>query len=174
MKSFSRYIPLLLFVALFLTSCGYHNPYVYTGPSKSLYMTTWKNRTSQLRLDADIHQSFTRWFQKSDSINITKHKDGADLILAGEIISIDLPSLSYGANNTTTEVKVHLQVRYIMKDLKTNRTIIEVPNEIWTENYTVSSTVAATSDNEDAALEAIIDDLSEKIYLATLTQLQQM
>ena len=79
-----------------MAGCGYHNPYVYTGPEKVIYIMDWKNRTSELGLDADIYKSLIRWFQKSRSIKTTKKRDGADLILAGEIVSIDIPSLSYG------------------------------------------------------------------------------
>jgi hypothetical protein len=157
-----------------LASCGYHNPYIYKGPDINVYITTWKNRTNELRLDSKIYQSLLKWYQKSGgSIKVKKEKEGSDLILAGEIISIDLPSLSYGANNTTREVKVRLTVRYILKNIKTGKILVEVPNQLFSEAYSVSSSSATTKDNESKALEVIIEDLSEKIYLRTLNELQQ-
>lgn len=173
MKTAKRFIPFVLMLFFFLTSCGYHNPYVYSGPDRALYITTWQNRTNDLLLDAKIYQSLVRWFQKSGQIAVTKEKTGADLILAGEIISIDLPSLSYGVNNDATEVKVLLTVRYILKDIKTGEVLIEIPRETWTEEYAVGTSSSASSDNEREALAIIIDDLSERIYLKTLTKLSR-
>ncbi len=162
-------ISCVIVLGFILSSCGYHNPYVYTGPNRSLYITTWHNRTNDLLLDAKIYQSLTSWYQKSGRIQVTKQKNGAHLILAGEIISIDLPSLSYGTGNDATEVKVLLTVRYILKDLESDKVLLEVGNEVWTEEYKVGASSSENSDNEKEALGIIIDDLSEKIYLKTLS-----
>lgn len=165
--------PLCLLVLFITTSCGYRNPYVYTGPDKTIYVTSWKNRTSQLQLDSKIYQSLLKWYQKSSSLKVVKKKEGADYILAGEIISIDLPSLSYGALNTTKEVKLTLKIRYIIKDLKSGEVLMEVPQETRTQEYTVTSDVTTTADNETEALKIIIDELSQDIYLFTLNKLSK-
>ena len=123
-------------------------------------------------MDNQIYQSLVKWYQKSDHIQVKKGQEGADLILAGEIISIDIPSLSYGVNNITTEVKVRLKVRYILKNLKTGKVLMEVPSKSFSESYLINTSSAITKDNEYKALERIIDDLSEKIYLKTLDELQ--
>ncbi len=168
---FIRLAALMLGVVIMLGGCGYRNPYVYTGPEKSIYMPTWKNRTSELQLDANIYQELLTWFQKSGSINVTKQKEGADLILAGEIISYNLPSLTYGADNRTSTVKLRLRVRYVLKDLKSDKILIEQSSETWTEDFRVSSDSALTRDNANRALETIIENMSQKIYQRTLTQI---
>jgi hypothetical protein len=172
LKSFNRSLPLLFLLFFLPVSCGYHNPYVYTGPEVSVYITTWKNKTNELRLDNMVYQSLVKWYQKSNHITIKKGQEGADLILAGEILSIDIPSLSYGVNNITTEVKVRLNVRYILKNLKTGKVLVEVPGQSFSESYLINTSIAITKDNEYKALERIIDDLSEKIYMKTLNELQ--
>ncbi len=164
-------IPLVLITGLILASCGYRSPYVYSGPDKNIYITSWHNRTNELLLDAKIYQSLVKWYQKSGSIKVIKAKDGAQLILAGEIISIDLPSLSYGSGNDATEVKVLLTVRYVLKDLENDTVLLEVGRETWTEEYKVGASSSESSDNEKEALGIIIDDLSEKIYIRTLDTL---
>ncbi len=174
MKTTLRRHLFFLLTVLLVAACGYHNPYIYSGPEKSIYVTHWQNRTNALQLDTKIYQSLTHWFQKSSSIKVTKEKAKADLILAGEIISIQLPSLSYGANNTTSQVKVTLTVRYILKEIKTDKIILEVPGETWTEDARVTRSGTATTDNEDQALTTIVDDLSEKIYIKALSKLSQM
>lgn len=173
MKTVWRFFPLIV-VVLIVAACGYHNPNVYTGPSKTIYLAEWKNRTSELGLDSEIYRSLTRWFQKSGSISTVRKKEGADLILAGEIISLELPSLSYGANSITTEVKVLLRVRYILKEISSKKIVLEIPNEIWTEEYLVSTNVTTNLDNEREALDTIIEDLSKKIYQRTVTRLPKL
>ncbi|MCF8055120.1 MAG: hypothetical protein K9K37_00580 [Desulfocapsa sp.] len=173
MKTGKRLIPFIFLVCLILASCGYHNPYVYSGPDRDLYITTWHNRTNELLLDAKIYQSLVRWYQKSGSIKVTKEKEGAHLILAGEIISIDLPSLSYGVGDAATEVKILLTVRYILKDITSGKVLMEVGQETWTEPYKVGASSSQSSDNEKKALEVIVDDLSEKIYIKTLDLLSK-
>lgn len=174
MKTTLRLSSLFLLSALIFAGCGYHNPYVYTGPEKSIYVTHWNNKTNALQLDSRIYQSLTHWFQKSSALKVSKKKAGADLILAGEIISIELPSLSYGADYSTAEVKVILTVRYILKEIKTDKVLLEVPSESWTEYSRISSSSTSTLDNEDRALKTIIDNLSEKIYIKALGQLTQL
>ncbi|MFN2355268.1 MAG: LPS assembly lipoprotein LptE [Desulfopila sp.] len=159
-------------IALLITAaCGYYNPYVYSGPDKTIYITSWKNRTSDLQLDSDIYQSLLQWFQKSASLSVVSEKDGADLILAGEIVSIDLPSLSYGSGNTTREVKLKLRLRYILKDLQNGKVLFQEPDTTRSEEYVISSNTAITNANEDNALEILIDELSQDIYRQVLSSL---
>ncbi len=162
---------LVLFcLALMTGGCGYYFPHIYEGPARTVYMPNWKNRTNQLGLDAKIYQALAGWFQKSKSITMTKKREQADLILAGEIVSIDLPSVAWGGDARTTDVKVKLGVRYVLKDLKTDKLLWEVPHQIWTEDY---STRYQGLSGEKAALAQIIDDLAEKIYLGTLERLRK-
>jgi outer membrane lipopolysaccharide assembly protein LptE/RlpB len=171
---FSLIVVVLIVVLLIVAACGYHNPNIYNGPSKTIYLAEWKNRTSRLGLDSQIYRSLTRWFQKSKSISTVRKKEGADLILAGEFISQELPSLSYGANSTTTEVKIKLRLRYILKEISSNKIVIEVPNAVWTEEYLTSSSSTSNLNNEREALETIIEDLSKIIYQRTITEIPKL
>jgi len=173
LRSYCRLIPLLLLLVLLPAACGYHNPNVYTGPERIIYLKNWKNRTSELGLDARFYQSLVNWFQRSGSINITKQKEEAQFILAGEIVSISLPSLAYDASNTASEVKVRLTVRYVMQDLATGEILMEDPGEVWSESYLVGGSTSETRDNQRRAVSTIIDDISERIYQKTLIKLQQ-
>lgn len=174
MKKSIKYIPVYLIllsaVISFTAGCGYHNANVYSGPEKKIYIVDWKNRTSTLTLDSDIYRSLFSWFQNSPNIEVVTSRSSADLIMAGEIISLDLPSLSYN-DGTTSEVQVNLRVRYIIKDITTNEILIEVPNEIWTDEYVLNSTSATTASSESAAIATIVDDLTKSIYRKTLRKL---
>ena len=171
LKSFSSYLVLALLLLL-PASCGYHNPYIYRGPEKSVFISTWKNKTNKLQLGTKIQQSLVTWYEKSNSITIKKDHDGADMVLTGEILSINIPSLAYGAGNTSVQVKIYLDVQYVLKDVKTGKVLMEVPRQSLSETYFITNDIATTNDNEAKALDLIIDDLSERIYLNTISQLQ--
>lgn len=173
MKTINRYIPLLLLTLLLAGSCGYHNPNIYTGPDRVIYLATWKNRTSELGLDAKFYRSLVAWFQKSGSISITKSREEAQLILAGEVVSISLPSLSYGSQNLATEVKLSMVVRYVLKDLTTGQIIMEDPGEAWTESYLVGDSASQTRENQQKAISTVVDDISERIYQKALAKLNR-
>ena len=174
MKSIFRLLLLAAIICVFSTSCGYKNPYTYSGPDRTIYVTNWKNRTSQLQLDSKIYQSLLEWFQKSGSLKVTKKKEGSDFILAGEIISIDLPTLTYSASNSASQVKIRLKVRYILKDISKNTILFEKSKETWTQDYVITTNYSTTKDNEDTALATIIDEMSQKIYQNSLLAFAKM
>ena len=174
MKTLIRILPLFLVLTFGISSCGYRNPYIYTGPSKTIYITKWKNRTSELQLNNAIYKSLLEWYQKAGSFKITRKKEGADFILAGEIHEIKLPSLTFNADNDASKVKVELTVRYILKDLTQDKVLFEQSKTTLTEDYDVSTSSAVTADNEQEALDEIIDTMSETIYLKTLKKLMRM
>ena len=161
----------LLLLALLVGSCGYYNPHVYSGPARVFYMPNWQNRTNKLGLDNRIYLSMARWFQKSEALDLTKEKGRADLILAGEITSIDLPSVSWDSISNSTGNKVRLFVRYVLKDLKTGEIIWEEPKKLYTTDY-ADRTVTTTG--EDEALKVIIEDMSEDIYLGVLNKIRRL
>lgn len=173
MKTVRKYIPIVVLLFL-VVACGYRNPNVYTGPPKAIYITDWKNRTNKLNLDSQLYRSLVRWFQNASSISTVRTKDGADIILAGEIVSLELPSLAYGTNLVATEVRVRLRVRYIIKEISTNKIMVEVPDETWTQEYLVSSNSNTNIDNENKALDIILDDLSQKIYQRTVAEIPKL
>ncbi len=160
---------LLLASLLLLSGCGYYFPHDYQGPPRAIYAATWNNRTNKLNLDMRIYQSLSRWFQKTPSIDLTKEKAGAEYVLSGEVISIDLPTVSW-SSNTTTGTKVSLYVRYSLKDLKTGKVVWEVNNKLYTAD---SSVQVATAASDDEALGTIIEDMSENIYLGVLKKLRK-
>ena len=174
MKLFIRWSLLSIAAAVFLSGCGYRNPYVYSGPDKSIYVTTWKNRTSDLQLDAKIYQELLKWFQKSRSLKITKSKEEADFILAGEIISVDIPSLAFDGTNTASDVRLTLKVRYIFKDLATESVLIEMPSQDWQQSYTITADAAVTRDNANEAQDKVIEDLAQSIYQRTLLEISKL
>jgi len=164
----------LLCALLLLAACGYHNPYVYDGPDKIIYFSEWKNRTNNLELNTRLYQSLIRWFQKSGSLHIRAERQGADLILAGEIKSLYFPNLAYGANNMAVTGRMYLTVRYILKDLRSDAVLLEEPNAVFDEEYLISADAAVTRSNEDEAIGRALEDLSQKIYQRCLAEIPKL
>jgi hypothetical protein len=160
----------VLAVLLLLNSCGYYFPHVYEGPQRVIYMPTWKNRTNKLNLDMKIYQSLSRWFQKTPSVDLTKQQTGADYTLSGEILAIDLPSVSWNTVSDATGTEVQLYVRYTLTDLKSKTQLWSIQRKLYTADYTVQ---VATSAADDEALAKIIEDMTEDIYLGTLNALRK-
>lgn len=171
MKRSGRLALLLLLLPVWLLAgCGYYFPHVYTGPERVIYMPSWENRTSKLGLDNRIYQSLARWFQKSDAVKLTKERAGADYILAGEIMAIDLPSVSWDGVTRASGINVKLMVRYVLKDLKSGEIVWEVPSKLYTADYT-EKRISSTGD--EVALREIVDDLAEDIYMGTLHRIRR-
>ena len=89
--------------------------------------------------------------------------------MAGDIISIDLPSVSWDGVTRATGINVKLYVRYVLKDLKTGKIVWEVPAKLYTSDY---ATNRATTSSDEESLKEIVDDMSEDIYLGTLQRLR--
>ncbi len=170
-----KYLSLLLIVLLFLVlgGCGYHNPYVYNGPEKTVYLATWKNRTNELQLTFKLQQSLIKSFQRVESIKVVNNKNDADLIVGGEIVSISLPSLTY-KNKNTKDVNIRLRYNYIGKDLTNNKILFKKADQLKTEEYNTTGNIASTKFEENEALETILDEISLEIYQNTLSKLSQM
>ncbi len=170
-----KYLSLLLIALLFLvfSGCGYHNPYVYNGPEKSVYLAAWKNRTNELQLDFKLHQSLIKSFQRIESIKIVQDKSKADLIIGGEILSISLPSLTY-KNNRTRDVNIRLRYNYIVKDLTNDKVLLKRTNKLKTEGYNSTGSSSSTAYKENEALKTILDEISMEIYQYTLSKLPKL
>ena len=170
MKISRRAACLLLALALpALAGCGYYFPHVMDGPERVIYMPDWENRTNKLSLDNRIYQSLARWFQKTDAARITKTREGADYILAGEVQSIDLPSVSWDGVTRSKSINVVLVVRYALQDAKTGKLIWEVPGKLYTADYAEERVSAA---GDEQALDEIIGDLAEDIYIGAMRRLR--
>ncbi|MGI6655521.1 MAG: LPS assembly lipoprotein LptE [Desulfobulbus sp.] len=157
-----RLLAVLLPLLLLMAGCGYYSPYAYDGTHKTIYMPPWKNRTNKLDLDMQIYQGLAAWFQKSRSIALVRQPGTADYDLAGEIVSISLPSIAWAGVSDASGTKVQLYVRYVLKDRQTGQLVWEVPGKLYTADFDVQ---LATSGTEDAALKVIIADMAEDIYI---------
>ncbi len=168
MKRFGP-VACVLALCLSLVGCGYTFPHVYDGPGQVIYMPDWENRTNRLGLDHQLYRALSRWFQKAEAVRLTKNREGAGYVLAGEIVNIDLPSVSWAGVTRASGVNVKLNVRYVLKDLESGRIVWEVPLKLYTASYTEQK---GSSTGDEQALQEIVDELAEDIYMGTLHRIR--
>ncbi len=152
-----------------LASCGYRTPYSNT--KQVITLRDWKNRTNELRITADISDRLAEWYQKTSLVTTSNTTKAANLMLSGEIISINKPILSYNTNNIASQIKVKLRLRYILKDLHSEKILVEEPGRTWTQTYFTANNAVQTRANYYAAIDKIVDKLCEEIYQRTLMAL---
>ena len=163
-------ILLLLYITICLTlsGCGYHHPLAggqdYQGSPKTLYIDIWPNRTNEIGLESTIFKSLSSWFRKTPHIKHTQDKEKADFVLQGEIVSINVPGLSYGQFETELEEKAILTVQYSMREAGKDKVTWDMTKEVFEEEYQIENDAARTRNNRKQALAVIADDLSESIY----------
>ena len=165
-------LSLLLPLVAALGGCGYSFPALKDdGKPRIIYMADWENRTQKLALDSQIYQNLARWFRKSAAFRLTKNREGADYVLAGEILSIDLPSVSWSSRALATDVKLSLNTRYVVKDLKSGKIVWEVPGKTYTSDFAADMEVNSFS--ESNALREIVGDLAEDLYVGLLHRIRR-
>ena len=168
---FLIYSFLLFFILVSLCSCGYTNPYVQKDSqenlSKTLFISTWQNRTNELGLESLYFRLLNAWFKKSSRIAVVFGDDQSDLKLTGEISSIDLPGLFYDSFDEALEIKIKLTVSFTLYDNR-NKTILwqEKKFTIY-EPFLLDPIGEKTQYNKQRALLRIGDEISELIYLKT-------
>ena len=163
---------LLLALAAALGGCGYSFPQMQDdGKARVIYMADWENRTQRLSLDNRIYQNLARWFRKSATFRLTKNREGADYVLAGEILSIDLPSVSWANRARASELKLSLRARYVVKDVKSGNIVWEVGSKTYTSDYSADMELNAYSETD--ALNEIVDDLAEDLYIGLLHRIRR-
>ena len=162
---------LLIFLTSVISSCGYTNPYVQKSSSgvvsRTLYLTTWQNRTNELGLESVYFRLLNGWFKKSGRIHVIFNEDQADLKLTGEITSIDLPGLFYDTFDEAHEVKVKLTVRFTLLDNRKNTILWQEERYTVYEPFLLDPTGEQTEYNKQKALLDIGDEIGELIYLRT-------
>jgi hypothetical protein len=165
-------ILLLLLISTFIvSSCGYSNPYIKkeaaAPPARTLYLTTWQNRTNELGLESVYFRLFNAWFKKTDRINVVFDEEQADLKLTGEISAIDLPGLFYDSFDEALEIKLKLTVRFTLRNNRNNAILWQEKNFIIYEPFIIDAAGERTRLNKQNALLRIGDELGELIYLRT-------
>ncbi len=170
--STQRLCLILAYCFIFITGCGYTNPYnINNKLDKSgeghieLYLDMWKNNTDLLGYQATIQHDLIIWLKKSNRFHITQNREQTDYILSGVIHSINQPALSYGTFDRATVLRAEVGFGYTITDHQTGKVIFKQDRLVKRENYNVGSDAVRTNSNLQKALKIMSEDLADNIYI---------
>ena len=150
-----------------LFSCGYHlegRPESFNSRWHSIYIPVWENPTSEIRLGEIMSETLRERFALSGILKITS-KEKADLILYGEIVSVDIGGLSYDVYTKTLERRVWVKAKARLVERSTGKVIWEDDHLSRFEDYSVTNIEGGSIDpGREEALCRMADDLAEIIY----------
>jgi hypothetical protein len=164
---------LVFSLAFILVGCGYTNPYNGDMPGLAddqrseavpIYVTMWKNNTSELGFQSLIYQELIKWLKKSKMVTLVQDRQQAEYILDGAIRSIRFEGLSYDENDNAIELRVVSKLSYELRERATNEIVWQQPGLIRRDNFIVGNDSIITSDSRRKALTSIARDIAQVIY----------
>ena len=154
----------LSLVLLTVTGCGYHNPNMLPpeqqGRVLKLHIPLWPNPTNEIRLASDIRNALQDWLGQSKQFTLVDNSGEADYILNGKINSVSYLGRSYDANNRALALIATLRIEYTVTDTSTGKAAWVAKNFALSESYSLD-----TDAHKRQALETIVDNLGEQIYI---------
>jgi hypothetical protein len=160
----------LSLLALVLSGCGYHNPYLTQGLKPiTISRSMWTNRTTELGLPTTLFQAQSDWLRKSPLITISASAAQADYELTGAIDRVSYPEISFGTFREGTEGRAELTVSFTLKETTSGKVVWERKTVTRQQAFYMSQDPIRLHDNHTAALAEIADDVAEEIYLHLIT-----
>lgn len=161
-----RNLSLLLTALLLLAGCGYHLP----GRSsdlppevQTLYIELFSNRTAEPFLENSLTDRVTDRFARTRSLRLVERRDRADAVLSGVVTSYTTSPISYDRRDVITEYRSIMTIAVTLRQTKDDR-VLWKGNVDWSEEYPANLDKSAQEDNEAAAIEVIVDRLSQELY----------
>ncbi len=160
----SQFSIVLLVLCIFFSACGYRfeGGGSFPGGIKSVYITIFENRTAETGLETIFANDFIDEFTRRGNL-VLAGRDSAETILAGEIESLNIETVSRRESHTALERQVNVVVA-----LKLTGSDGEV---IWSakgvsahEAYTVMPDKMATEYNRRQAISVISKRMAEAAY----------
>ncbi|WP_456432467.1 LPS-assembly lipoprotein LptE [Thermosulfuriphilus sp.] len=149
------------FLSLFLWGCGYH--FAGTGSNlppwiKTICVATWENRSEEPGLGALIASELRNQFERGRKLRLVP-ADQADVVLNGEIISLESRGLSYQSYAQGVENRLVLRAKARLVSRQDGKII-------WANNslYREETYTAGSQTDKQKILEKMAYDLAEMIY----------
>lgn len=164
MKKFPLKTLSLLLVVLIVSACGYHNPNMLPpeqqGRVLKLHIPIWPNPTNEIRLASDIRNALQDWLGQSKQFTLVNNSGEADYVLNGKINAVSYTGRAYDSKDRAQALIAALNVDYSVTDTRTGKPAWESKGFTLTETYSLQ-----TDTHKKQALETIVDNLSEQIYI---------
>jgi lipopolysaccharide assembly LptE-like protein len=176
-------LSLCVFVAFFLSACGYHvgGTAAQLPPGlKVIAVPALKNDTPRYRIEQRMTEAVVHEFIARTKYRIVSSEDSADAVLHGEITSFEaIPavfdttptttpnSTSVPTVNTTTArattmlVSVHVKVS--LQERETNKVLYKNDDYLFREPYEISTDPSKFFDEQGPALERMSRDFAARL-----------
>ncbi|MBM4123674.1 MAG: hypothetical protein FJ246_01750 [Nitrospira sp.] len=139
-------------LSLALNGCGYQFKVEGTGPTigvsspagakpasaPRMTVLNFQNKTFEPNLELKFTNYTRHEFSAGGGVEVVNSRDGADLVLKGEILNVVMPSLSF-TQTGTFESRVVVTVRAVVEDLHSGKTV-------WDERATAASEFFISND----------------------------
>lgn len=135
MKTPGRWCLLLL---LFLAGCGYHP--IGAEPVGSgqhiLAVPLFTNRSTEVGLEAVLANALINTIAQTRALKVTPYEEGADLVLEGQVHSVNNTSVAFNSVTQSTVRRVTVRVDLTLKK-EDNGKVLWKDTQILQEDYVV-------------------------------------
>jgi hypothetical protein len=177
-RIFLRMILLLSVVMVFNLSCGYrvrNSMGRLPDNLNSIGIPTFKNLTNEFKIEQIITRALLKEFTASTRGRVDSSASGVDLVLLGEIRSLDLLPVTYRTQNVgekTFGSAFQLTLRVSAKLVRQRDSAVIWQNEdfVFRERYLLNTNIRDFFSEENPALERLAQNFSSGLASAILNR----
>ena len=161
-----------LFLAVFLTGCGYHvagRASRLPASVKTIAVPALENRTSRYRIEQRLTEAVVRELLARTSYRVVSDPATADAVLRGRITAVDSSPVVFDTATgraTTLLVTVRAQVR--LEERETRNLLYRNDNFLFREPYVISTDVTSFFEEQDPALDRLAREFAARLVAAIL------
>jgi len=158
---------------IFNSGCGYVNKSLIAPEANSIFVETFKNNIDITKetstrqrynvnkpfLEIKITNAIIKRFLYDGNMKIVD-LDSADLLLQGELVNYLRQPLKYSSAKDIEEYRLNVVVNFTVKDLKTDKILLDQKSITADTTYFVTGNAAKT---EDTAIDGLLEDLSRRV-----------
>jgi len=173
MKSFQAFYIVLLLSALSQAACGYQvKSSVRSMPAgiQSLGVPTFKNASSQFKVEQRISSAVLREFSTRTNIRVNSDSSNVDAVLVGEIGSVNASPVAFGADGFASTFLVTVQMHVKLVKVKDSSVLWENSNFLFRERYLLNSVVKDFFSEENSALDRLAHDFAASLVSLILSR----
>jgi len=160
------YALLLPLLTVLCISCGYHRmetsadlpDWIHT-----IYVEPWENNTTETQMSVWITEALREEFLRDSGLVLTS-RDDADIILTGNVESVNVSGIAYISYDRAVEERVSADLSVKLYDRKTGEEIWQLTDIHREENYYVAKELMITESLKNDALKKLSRNVAEIIH----------
>ena len=162
----------LVFVALGLSSCGYHvsgHSDLLPKTIKTIAIPAWGNATTRYKLTDRIPEAVTREFIQRTRYQIVSDVNQADAILRGTVVNyFSSPIVFDPTTSRASVVQISVVMSAVLVDRVTGKELFSRPSFEVKQQYEISSDPNAFFQESDPAMTRLSKDAARSLVSAIL------